>query len=134
MEAAGLVFGVIPIAVEVFKAWSLVRRKAIAYTKASQQTSIDLLHMCVHEELYRSELTAILVAAGITRSEASVMLGDEHHSRWSRIDGRITDILGQSEEVYVELARHIATQLRELRKELTKFEIEYKKWTLVSFT
>lgn len=119
MEVAGLVIGIVPLAVEVFKAWKLVHEKAVQFVKATM--IVDSLYCRVNTQglLFRREFSGLLHAIGIDAKVAEAMLADNKHSRWEGASVDVARYLGTDcEKDYVRLAEQIVLQLQELRRKL----------------
>lgn len=126
MEVAGLVLGVVPLAVEILKAWKTVHEKAIQFMHAT--TIVDSIYCRINTQglLFRGELSGLLIAIGIEKEEAERMLADKSHLKWHSASIDIANHLGEGlVHDYVRLARQIMRQLQTLKDKLLRLEDAY---------
>lgn len=126
MEVAGLVLGVVPLAVEILKAWKTVHEKAIQYTHAT--TIVDSIYCRINTQglLFRGELSGLLIAVGIDKEETERMLADKNHSKWQDTSTDIAKYLGERcVHDYVRLAHQIMRQLQALKDKLLRLDDVY---------
>ena len=64
MEVAGLVLGVVPLAVEILQAWKTVHEKAMQFMNAT--IIVDSIYCRINTQglLFRGELKGLLIAGG----------------------------------------------------------------------
>lgn len=82
MELAGLVFGIVPLVVEVFKTWKLVHEKAVQFMNASKIVDGSIFRLDTQGLVFHRELRDLLHAVGVDRNEAGNMLTDANHPEW----------------------------------------------------
>lgn len=119
MELAGLVFGIVPLVVEVFKSWKLVHEKAVQFMNASKIVDGSIFRLDTQGLVFHRELRDLLDAVGVDRNEAGNMLTDANHPEWESAKKGISRLFGthliDDGRQYVQLAGKIACQLRKLR-------------------
>lgn len=122
MEVAGLVFGIVPLVVEVFKTWKLVHERAVQFMGASKIVDGSIFRLDTQGLVFHRELRDLLDAVGVGRNEAEVMLTDANHPEWKIADKGISRLFGthlmDDKRQYVQLAEKIALQLQKLRDNL----------------
>lgn len=125
MEVAGLVLGIVPLAVELLQAWKTIHEKAKAFARAPKFVDATLCRVSTQGELFRKELEGLLVAVEISVDEAERMLADASHARWERAGNEIAAYLAGSGTTYLTLARQVADQLKVLHEKLPLLEEVY---------
>jgi hypothetical protein len=122
MEVAGLVIGIVPLVVEVFKTWKLVHERAVQFMDASRIVDGSIFRLDTQGLVFHRELRDLLDAVGVERDEAENMLTDATHPEWKRADKGIARLFGDhllgDKRQYVQLAGKIAHQLQKLRDNL----------------
>ena len=122
MEVAGLVIGIVPLVVEVFKTWKLVHERAVQFMDASKIVDGSIFRLDTQGLVFHRELRDLLDAVGVERDEAENMLTDATHPEWKRADKGIARLFGDhllgDKRQYVQLAGKIAHQLQKLRDNL----------------
>jgi hypothetical protein len=122
MEVAGLVIGIVPLVVEVFKTWRLVHERAVQFLEASRIVDGSIFRLDTQGLVFHRELRDLLDAVGVDRDEAENMLTDATHPQWKSTDKGISRLFGShlldDKRQYVQLAGKIATQLQKLRDNL----------------
>ncbi|KAM0703436.1 hypothetical protein Q7P35_009375 [Cladosporium inversicolor] len=122
MEVAGLVFGIVPLVVEVFKTWKLVHERSVQFMGASKIVDGSIFRLDTQGLVFHRELRDLLDAVGVGRNEAEIMLTDAEHPEWEIADEGISRLFGthlmDDKRQYVQLAEKIARQLQKLRDNL----------------
>ncbi|GAB7324148.1 hypothetical protein MBLNU13_g07525t1 [Cladosporium sp. NU13] len=122
MEVAGLVIGIVPLVVEVFKTWKLVHERAVQFMEASKIVDGSIFRLNTQGLVFHRELRGLLDAVGVDRDEAENMLKDANHPQWKSADKGISRLFGShlmdDKRQYVQLAGKIADQLQKLRDSL----------------
>lgn len=122
MEVAGLVIGIVPLVVEVFKTWKLVHERAVQFMGASKIVDGCIFRLDTQGLVFHRELRDLLDAVGVNKDDAENMLTDADHLEWKRADKGISHLFGDhlknDKRQYVQLAGKIAHQLQKLRDNL----------------
>ena len=122
MEVAGLVFGIVPIVVEIFSTWRLVHERARQFVSAASIVDGSIFRLDTQGLVFTRELRDLLDAIGVDKDEAESMLTDAKHPKWKTADTDVSHLFGkrlmEDGRQYVQLAGKIAHQLKKLRDNL----------------
>jgi hypothetical protein len=119
MEAAGLVIGIVPLAIELFKTWKLVYETTVQFGNAMIIIESLFCRINTQRLLFRGELKGLVNAVGVGTEVAEKMLADSKHPEWKSASTKIAGYLGTvDEEHFVRHARLIMRQLEVLKGRL----------------
>jgi cysteinyl-tRNA synthetase len=117
IEVAGLVFGVVPIVVEILKSYSTAKRRLTTFQKHAEVVCDIHLRFQVAAANFNNDCRLLLQAVVTHPGDVSEMIGDPKHRGWqeqgSDIEKRLRSLLQQD----YELCQNIVTRLRDILRE-----------------
>ncbi|EUC45205.1 hypothetical protein COCMIDRAFT_96258 [Bipolaris oryzae ATCC 44560] len=126
IEVAGLVFGVVPVVVEILKSYSTARSKLTTFSRHAEVASDIQLKFRVAAANFKNDCRMLLQAAMADPSEISEMMEDPAHKNWQEqgkdIEQRLRSLMQQDYELCQEIVTRLHDILRETRDSLSKLE------------
>lgn len=126
IEIAGLVFGVVPVVVEILKSYSTARRKLTTFSRHTEVACDIQLRFQVAAANFNNDCRLILQATIAHPSDVSEMMEDPTHKGWQEegkdIEQRLRGLMQQDYELCQNIVTRLRDILRETRESLTKLE------------
>ncbi|EMD62973.1 hypothetical protein GGP41_005008 [Bipolaris sorokiniana] len=126
IEVAGLVFGVVPVVVEILKSYSTARRKLTTFSRHVEVASDIQLKFRVAAANFNNDCRMLLQATMADPSEISEMMEDPTHKNWQEqgkdIEQRLRSLMQQDYELCQDIVTRLRDILRETRDSLSKLE------------
>ncbi|KAI4703500.1 hypothetical protein J4E89_010076 [Alternaria sp. Ai002NY15] len=126
IEIAGLVFGVVPIVVEILKSYGTANRTLATFSRHAEVAYDIQLRFEVAAANFSNECRHLLQAAIAHPSDVSEMMEDPTHRSWQEqrkeIEQRLRDLMQHDYELCESIATRQRDILRETRNSLSKLE------------
>jgi hypothetical protein len=126
IEIAGLVFGVVPVVVEILKAYSTARSRLTTFSRHAEVAHDIQLRFQVAAANFSNDCRLLLQATTARPSEVSEMMEDPTHKNWDEqgkdIEQRLRGLMQQDYELCQNIVTRLRDILRETRNSLTKLE------------
>jgi hypothetical protein len=126
IEIAGLVFGVVPVVVEILKSYSTAKRRFATFSRHTEVAYDIQLKFQVAAANFNNECRLLLQATVAHPSEVSEMMEDPAHKRWQEqgreIELRLRNLMQQDYELCENIVTRLRDILRETRNSLFKLE------------
>lgn len=126
IEVAGLVFGVVPVAVEILKSYNTARRKLTTFSRHAEVAYDIQLKFRVAAASFNNDCRMLLQATMADPSEISEMMEDPMHKNWQEqgkdIERRLRSLMQQDYELFEEIVTRLRNILRETRASLSTLE------------
>lgn len=124
IEIAGLVFGIVPVVVEILKSFRSTRDRLKAFTHHAQVIYDVHLRYRVAATSFSNECQLLLKAVVEDARELSEMVEDPHHSGWQDplLEQRFRIFLGRDDALFEEIVVRIRDVLRETQSELAQLD------------
>ncbi|KAJ5059406.1 hypothetical protein J3E74DRAFT_465959 [Bipolaris maydis] len=126
IEVAGLVFGVVPVVVEILKSYSTARRKLTTFSRHAEVASDIQLKFRVAAANFNNDCRMLLQATMADPSEISEMMEDPMHKNWQEqgkdIEQRLRSLMQQDYELCEDIVTRLRDILRETRESLSTLE------------
>lgn len=124
IEIAGLVFGIVPVVVEILKSFRSTRDRLKAFTRRAQVIYDVQLRYRVAATNFSNECQLLLKTVVEDARELSEMVEDPHHSSWQdpSLEQRFRTFLGRDHELCEEMVVRIRDVLRETQSELSQLD------------
>lgn len=120
IEVAGLVFGVIPIIIEILKSYRTTRDRLNAFRKHSQIVNEVQLRYRVAATNFNNDCQLLLKAVVDDAREISKMMGDPQHSGWRdpQLEARFRAFLEPNYTLFEDIITLIRDVLRKTQEDL----------------
>jgi hypothetical protein len=126
IEIAGLVFGVVPVVVEILKSYSTAKRRLATFSQHAEVACDIQLRFQVAAANFNNDCRLLLQATIAHPSEVSEMMDDPTHKSWQQqgkdIEQRLRSLMQQDYELFQNIVTRLRNVLRETRISLTKLE------------
>ncbi|USP80974.1 hypothetical protein yc1106_08248 [Curvularia clavata] len=126
IEIAGLVFGVVPVVVEILKSYSTAKRKLATFSRHVEVACDIQLRFQVAAANFNNDCRLLLQATIAHPSDVSEMMEDPTHKSWQEqgkdIEQRLRGLMQQDHELCQNIVTRLRDILRETRDSLTKLE------------
>ncbi|EDU50522.1 hypothetical protein A1F94_007739 [Pyrenophora tritici-repentis] len=126
IEIAGLVFGVVPVVVEILKSYSTAKRRLATFSQHAEVACDIQLRFQVAAANFNNDCRLLLQATIVQPSDISEMMEDPTHKSWQEqgkdIEQRLRSLMQQDYELCQNIATRLRDILRETRISLTKLE------------
>ena len=123
IEVAGLVFGVIPIVVEILKSYGATRDRLKTFLRHAQVVNDVQLRFRVAATNFRNDCHLLLKTVVDDTRQLSEMVKDPTHDGWQdpALEGRFRSFLDRDYELCEEIMVKIRDTLRKTQAKLVKF-------------
>ena len=126
IEIAGLVFGVMPVVVEILKSYSTAKRRLATFSRHAEVARDIQLRFQVAAANFNNDCRFLLQATSAHPSEISEMMEDPTHKSWQEqgrdIEQRLRSLMQQDYELCQNIVTRLRDILRETRNSLIKLE------------
>jgi hypothetical protein len=124
IEVAGLVFGVLPVLIEVVKSYSTVCSGLRTFRHYSREVKSVFRRLDVHQCIFLNECRLLLRLIE-DEQEVEAMLRDKADRRWAskELNDRLNAVLGSNFQPCQNIIEETKDIIDELRQELMKFDI-----------
>jgi hypothetical protein len=126
IEIAGLVFGVIPIVVEILKSYSTAKGRLVTFQRHAEVVCDIHLRFQVAAANFNNDCRLLLQAVVSHPGDVSEMIGNPKHKGWQEqgndIEKRLQNLLQQDYELCQNIVTRLRDILRETQESLIKLE------------
>jgi hypothetical protein len=126
IEVAGLVFGVIPIVVEILKQYSTAKHKFITFSRHAEVANDIHLRFQVTAATFNNDCRLLLQTVINHPSDVSDMIRDPKHRGWHEqgtdIEKRLQSLMQQDYDLCKDIITRLRDILRETQDSLIKLE------------
>ena len=124
MEALSLALAILPIVVEVLKAYRIAYQHLRTFRHYSREVKRVCIKFRIQECLFTHELELLLTLTTKNTDQISSLLADLEHPQWKSesLAASIRRRLGKNAEVYYDLVESIKQQLDKLQADLSCFD------------
>ncbi|KAH7082203.1 hypothetical protein FB567DRAFT_594695 [Paraphoma chrysanthemicola] len=129
IEIAGLVFGVVPIVVEIMKSYGTARRRLKTFSRHVEVADDIQIRFDVASAHFNNDCRLLLQATIADPNEVleiEDMMDDPTHKRWQEqgkfIDERLRDLMGQDYELCGKIVTRLHDILSETRNSLKRLQ------------
>jgi hypothetical protein len=133
IEVAGLVFGVLPILIEVVKSYEDIAKKVCTLRHYSKEVKSTSEQLKVHNGIFLNEVRLLLRSIE-AEEDVEIMLGNAADQRWisKSLDEKLRNVLRDSFEICCGIIEETKDTIEMMRDELRKFDILVDKKLKVS--
>ncbi|KAJ4380965.1 hypothetical protein N0V86_003312 [Didymella sp. IMI 355093] len=124
IEVAGLVFGVLPILIEVVKSYEDITKKVRTLRHYSKEVKSTSEQLKVHNGIFLNEVRLLLRSIE-AEEDVEIMLGNAADQRWisKNLDDKLRNVLRDSFEICCGIIEETKDTIETMREELRKFDI-----------
>ncbi|KAI4702902.1 hypothetical protein J4E81_001775 [Alternaria sp. BMP 2799] len=126
IEIAGLVFGVVPIVVEILRSYGTAKRRLATFSRHAEVAYDIQLKFEVAAANFSNECRLLLQSTIAYPSDVSEMMEDPTHQSWQEqgkeIEQRLQNLMQQDYQLCQDIVTRLRDILRETRNSLSKLE------------
>jgi len=126
IEIAGLVFGVVPIVVEILKSYGTAKRRLATFSRHAEVAYDIQLKFEVAAANFSNECRLLLQSTIAHPSDVSEMMDDPTHESWQEqgeeIEQRLRNLMQQDYQLCQDIVTRLRDILRETRNSLSKLD------------
>ena len=126
IEIAGLVFGVVPVVVEILRSYRTAKRRLVTFSRHAEVAHDIQLKFEVASANFSNECRLLLQETVAHPSDVSEMMEDPTHESWQEqgkeIEQRLRNLMQQDYELCHDIVTRLRDVLRETRDSLSKLE------------
>ncbi|KAL1613242.1 hypothetical protein SLS60_001474 [Paraconiothyrium brasiliense] len=124
IEVAGLIFGIVPVVVEILKSYNSAKERLKSFTNHVQVVRDVQLRYRVAATNFANDCQLLLKAVIESAHELSQMIDNPNHSGWQdpSLEGRLRKYLGRDCQIFEEVVIRIRDVLRDTAAQLSKVD------------